>query len=159
MLHPGNCKYCEDFKTRFVVDISSGSLKTAWAGLLIAVECHNSIQLHYQSIVSRGELLTMNSLGNGKAANGRGESAVKTAKLLLRKVCEAGANPCLAILDFRNTPTQGIGSSQSQHLMSRRTKTLLPATNQLLQLQPQVCKSRVKLIVHQNKQKCAQPSE
>lgn len=41
-------------------------------------------------------------------------SAVKTAKLLLREACEAGTNSHLAILDFRNSPAQGNGSSPAQ---------------------------------------------
>lgn len=42
----------------------------------------------------------------------------------------------LALLDHRNTPTQGMSSSPAQRLMNRRTKTLLPATENLLR--PQV---------------------
>ena len=50
------------------------------------------------------------SPGNSKA-NGKVESAVKTAKRLLHKALEAGTDPYLAILDYRNMPTQGIRSS------------------------------------------------
>ncbi|KAL5004974.1 hypothetical protein ScPMuIL_018430 [Solemya velum] len=39
----------------------------------------------------------------------------------------------LAILDHRNTPSQGLISSPAQHLFSRRIKTLLPTTIKLLQ--------------------------
>lgn len=39
----------------------------------------------------------------------------------------------LALLDYQNTPTQGIESSPGQRLMSRRTKTLLPTTAKLLE--------------------------
>ena len=41
-------------------------------------------------------------------------------------------NEDLALLDFRNTPSQGMDSSPVQRLMNRRTKTLLPTTSQLL---------------------------
>ena len=57
---------------------------------------------------------------------------MKTAKRLLRKTREAGEDQYLSILDVRNTPTQGVGSSPSQRLMNRRTKTLLPTTAELL---------------------------
>ena len=93
------------------------------------------------------------SPGNNKA-NGKVESAVKTAKRLLRKALTASTDPYLAILDYRNTPTQGVGSSPAQRLMSRRTKTLLPTMNQLLQ--PQAGKpadDRARLIERQHKQK------
>lgn len=39
----------------------------------------------------------------------------------------------MAILDYRNMPTQGMDSSPAQRLMNRRTKTLLPTTRALLQ--------------------------
>ncbi|PFX15000.1 Uncharacterized protein K02A2.6 [Stylophora pistillata] len=93
------------------------------------------------------------SPGNSKT-NGKAKSAVKTAKQLLRKAFEASNDPYLAILDYRNTPKQGIGSSPAQRLMSRRTKTLLPTVSQLLQ--PQSSKpsdDRAKVVKRQQKQK------
>ena len=72
------------------------------------------------------------SPGNSKA-NGKVESAVKTAKNLLRKALSARTDPYIAILDYRNTPTQGMESSPAQRLMNRRTRTLLPTTKTLLQ--------------------------
>ena len=71
------------------------------------------------------------SPGHSKS-NGKAESEVKTAKRILRKLIKAGTDPNLAILDYRNTPTQGMTSSPAQWLMSRRTKTLLPTTQSLL---------------------------
>ena len=75
---------------------------------------------------------TPSSPGNSKA-NGKAESAVKTAKSLLRKALDSGKDPYMTILDCRNTPTQGIDSSPVQRLMNRRTKTLLPTSRTLLQ--------------------------
>ena len=93
------------------------------------------------------------SLGNSKA-NGKVESAVKIARRLLRKALKASTDPYLAILDYRNTPTQGVGSSPAQRLMSRRTKTLLPTMNQLLQQQAgKPADDRARLIERQHKQK------
>ena len=74
------------------------------------------------------------SPGNSKA-NRKAESAVKTAKNLIRKALDTQTDPYIAILDYRNTPTQGMKSSPVQHLMNRRTRTLLPTTNALLQPQ------------------------
>ena len=71
-------------------------------------------------------------LGNPKA-NGKVEFAVKTAKNLLRKALDSGRDPCMSILEYRNTPTQGLDSSSAQRLMNRRTKTLLPTARSLLQ--------------------------
>ena len=71
------------------------------------------------------------SPGNSKA-NGKAESGVKTAKRLLRKSIRAGTDPYLAFLDYRNTPTQAMTTSPAQRLMGRRTKTLIPTTQNLL---------------------------
>ncbi|XP_046346219.2 uncharacterized protein K02A2.6-like [Haliotis rufescens] len=65
-------------------------------------------------------------------SNGKAEQAVKTAKQLLKKAKQAKSDPYLAILNFRNTPTQGLDSSPAQRLMSRRTRTLLPIPENLL---------------------------
>ena len=60
------------------------------------------------------------------------EAAVKSAKQLLRKSNDIH----LALLDHRNTPSQGTSTSPAQRLMSRRTKTLIPRKETLLK--PQV---------------------
>ena len=73
-----------------------------------------------------------NSLGKPRA-NGKAESAVKTAESLLRKALDSGKDPYMAILDYRKTPTQGMDSSPVQRLMNRRTRTQLPTTKSLLQ--------------------------
>ena len=58
------------------------------------------------------------------------------------------------ILDHCNTATQEVGSSTAQRLMSRRTKTFLPATNQLLKPQASsTADQRTKLLERQTKQK------
>uniref|UniRef100_A0A9J8B237 Gypsy retrotransposon integrase-like protein 1 n=1 Tax=Cyprinus carpio carpio TaxID=630221 RepID=A0A9J8B237_CYPCA len=59
-------------------------------------------------------------------SNGKAESAVKTAKRLMRKAQMSRQDPYLAILDHRNTPTHGLSTSPAQRLLSRHTKTLLP---------------------------------
>ena len=71
------------------------------------------------------------SPGHSKS-NGKVESGVKTAKCILRKSIKAATDPSLTILDYRNTPTQGMTSNPGQWLMSRRTKTLLLTTHSLL---------------------------
>jgi len=60
-------------------------------------------------------------------SNGRAEAAVKVAKSLLKRA-ENEAKPLwLLLLAQRNTPSKGMDSSPAQRLMSRRTRTLLPA--------------------------------
>lgn len=66
-------------------------------------------------------------------SNGKAESAVKTAKQLMEKAKRAKTDTYLAILEHRNTPSQGFHASPAQRLMSKRTKTLLPTHDSLLQ--------------------------
>ena len=66
-------------------------------------------------------------------SNGQVENAVKTCKHLMKKARKAQTDPWLAVLDYRNTPTQGMSTSPAQRLMNRRTKTLLQTARALLQ--------------------------
>ena len=65
-------------------------------------------------------------------SNGKAENSVKTAKRIMLKALEAGTDYYLGFLDFRNTPTEGLGTSPAQRLFGRRTKTLLPTAYSLL---------------------------
>ena len=65
-------------------------------------------------------------------SNGKAESAVKEAKKIFKKAHRDNKDPWLALLDERSTPTQGVNSSPVQRLMSRRTRTLLPVSANLL---------------------------
>ena len=66
-------------------------------------------------------------------SNGKAENAVKTVKRLFTKCKESGQSEFIALLDWRNTPTKGVGTSPAQRLMGRRCKTLLPVAGALLQ--------------------------
>ena len=65
-------------------------------------------------------------------SNGKSENAVKTVKRLFKKCRESGESEFKALLDWRNTPTAGVGTSPAQRLMGRRCKTLLPVAGTLL---------------------------
>ena len=66
-------------------------------------------------------------------SNGKAENAVKTVKRLFSKCKESGQSEFLALLDWRNTPTEEVGTSPAQRLMGRRCKTLLSIAGTLLQ--------------------------
>ena len=66
-------------------------------------------------------------------ANGKAESAVKSAKKMLKKCSATGEDEDIALLNIRNTPTQGVDSSPAQRFLGRRTKTLIPTSRRLLQ--------------------------
>ena len=70
-------------------------------------------------------------------SNGKEEQAVKAANMLMKKAKKAGTDPYLLLLSHRNTPTQGLGSSPVQRLMSKRPTTLLPTIAKLLE--PKLC--------------------
>ena len=65
-------------------------------------------------------------------SNSKAEKAVQTVKHLLRKAQAENRDFHLALLDFRNSPTNDNVGSPVQHLMGRRTKTLPPTANSLL---------------------------
>ena len=83
-------------------------------------------------------------------SNGKAESAVKTAKMLLWKAKVDGSDPLKAILEWRNTPTKGLKSSPVQRLMSRRTNKLLPMRNSLLI--PEILERNISVAIEQRKQ-------
>ena len=65
-------------------------------------------------------------------SNGCAENVVKTCKNLMKKEKADGQDPLLALLDWRNTPTEGIETSPVQRLMGCRTQNLLPTHENLL---------------------------
>lgn len=66
-------------------------------------------------------------------ANGMAESAVKTAKRILKKCVITKQDMFLAVLNHRNTPSQEMDTSPIQRLLDRRTRTLLPTVSKLLE--------------------------
>ena len=58
---------------------------------------------------------------------------MKIAKSLLTRSAEAGTDPMLALLEWRNTPSEGFETSPAQRLMSRSTKTPLQVTTRGLE--------------------------
>ena len=66
--------------------------------------------------------------------NGMSERAIQTIKSVLKKACEDGNDPYIALLEYRSTP--GLKESPAQLLMSRMLKSKLPTVEPLLK--PQV---------------------
>ncbi|KAL8625389.1 hypothetical protein ACOMHN_044532 [Nucella lapillus] len=63
-------------------------------------------------------------------SNGKAESAVKTAKSILKK--NKDGDQFLALMNYRNTPSQNSNTSPSQKFFNRRTRTLLSMCGHLL---------------------------
>ena len=83
-------------------------------------------------------------------SNGKAESAVK--KGIIQKNKKSKGDLDLALLEWRNTPTEGLGSLPAQRLFGRRTKTLLSTTRKLLKPKIQT-RVKEKKQHKQNKQK------
>ena len=62
------------------------------------------------------------------------KTAVKIVKRLIMKSVADHRDPYLALLELRNTPSQDIGYSIAKRIFGRRTKTLLPVSENLLRL-------------------------
>jgi len=91
----------------------------------------------------------VNSSPHYPRSNGKAESAVKVAKSLLKKCKTDNTNVWLAILEWQNSPTEGIASSLAQRLMSQCTRTYLPTTSTLLL--PQVIPDVQNRLIHKRK--------
>ena len=90
------------------------------------------ISNEFAQFANEWEFRHLSSSPHHQKANGKAESAVKIAKNLFKKALRDNKDPWLALLDFRNTPTQGMQTSPVQGLMSRTTKTLVPIATSLL---------------------------
>ena len=64
-------------------------------------------------------------------SNGRAENAVKVVKAIMTKAMESRNDPFLALLEWRNTPTEK-GRSPAEIIFGRRTRTRLPCADKLL---------------------------
>ena len=86
-------------------------------------------------------------------SNGQAEIYVKIVKGILNKAKAEHKDPYLSILQYRNTPTDNLGSP-AQLLMNRRLRSKLPVT--LKHLKPKVISQKIvheKLTQKQEKQK------
>ena len=82
--------------------------------------------------VTNGIFTTLHQAPYHAQSNGRVENAVKTCKSLLTKAWADKRDPLLELLEWRNTPTEGMNASPVQLLYDRRTHTRLPVAKQLL---------------------------
>jgi transposase InsO family protein len=84
-------------------------------------------------------------------SNGKAENSIKTIKRLMIKARQDGSDPLLALLDWRNTPSEQLGVSPTQILFGRRSRTLLPCSDKLLQT-PYSSQARIALERAKDKQ-------
>ena len=86
----------------------------------------------FQQFASNYDMVHVTSSPHYPQSNGKVENAIKTAKSLLKKSKAARSDIYLALLEWRNTPSEGLQSSPAQRMFGRQTRTLIPTTTELL---------------------------
>ena len=86
----------------------------------------------FRAFAERYEFSHVTSSPRYPQSNGRAERSVQIARRLMTKAVESQADPFLALLAWRNTPSEQLSASPAQLMFGRRTRTLLPSTPQLL---------------------------
>ena len=130
--------YCEvdRLQSKKIKDITY-ALRAQFArhGIPMVVVSDNSpfASAEFQAFADRWQFTTKTSSPRYAQSNGKAEAAVKTVKRLMTKAAESGTDPFLALLDFRNTPSEQLGLSPAQLLFNRRTRSLLPMAAALLE--------------------------
>ena len=107
---------------------------------------------HFKQFARLWQFEHMTSSPCHPASNGKAESAVKTAMCLIKKAQNDGQDPWLAILAYRNTPTEGMFSSPAERLLGRKARTTLPTTSSLLNGEGKSCKVAQELQAKQQRQ-------
>lgn len=128
--------YLEDTKSSTVIRKLKGHF--ARYGIPDCMVTDNGPQFtsdNFKKFAENWDFEVQTSSPGHQQANGLAESAVKTAKKLLRKAKMDGQDPFLALLAHRNTPSESMGTSPAQRFFGRRTKTQLPVTTGLLRPQ------------------------
>jgi hypothetical protein len=104
-------------------------------GLPLEVASDNSpfASAEFRRFAERFEFRHVTSSPRYAPSNGKAESAVKIAKRLMIKANETNTDPFLALLEWRNTPSEQLGLSPAQMMLGRRTR--LPTVGKLLDTQ------------------------
>ena len=84
-------------------------------------------------------------------SNGKAESAVRVAKEIMKKAKHAKSDVWKAILEYWNTPSQGLASSPVQRMFGRRTRGCVP--NHPALFTPARVDTRSEMLKMRNKQK------
>ena len=107
--------------------------------------------LEFKQFAKSYEFVHQTSSPRYSQSNGRVENAVKVAKRLMTKALEDKADPFLALLDWRNTPSEQLHQSPAQILFGRRTRTKLPVAYTLLRT-PETDETRAALTTAKKRQ-------
>ena len=128
----------------FELDLLSGMVASAVISKLKSKMAHHGIPhvlisdngpqfccKQFKEFSQKCEFIHVTSSPVYPQGNGGVERAVRTAKTLTMKALESGEDPYMSLLNHCNTPRDSVLGSPAQRLMSRRTKTILPVTEEL----------------------------
>ena len=115
-----------------------GKLKNHFArygvpNTLVSDNAQNLVSEKFEKFLKNWDVQHYTISAHHSQANGQVESAVKSAKRIIKKCKKTGEDIYLAILNHRNTPSTGLDESPAQRLFDRRTRTLVPTTSTLLE--------------------------
>jgi len=86
-------------------------------------------------------------------SNGQSERFVGIIKSIMKKAREERKDPSLALLEYRTTPIAGMEYSPAQLLMSRRLRSVVPVTSNLLRpIVPRQAQNKLVCLKNQQKQ-------
>lgn len=109
--------------------------------------CHE-----FKQFASEWEFTHKTSSPHYPRSNGQAERCIQTVKNLLKKAEESNGDPNIALLEYRNSPIDGVDLSPAQLLMNRTLRSKLPTTK--VWLEPNSLTSpQSKLQLRQMKQK------
>ena len=80
--------------------------------------------LNSRFLLRHGSLVTRHLRHTNPQSNAKAENAVKTVKCIFTKCQESGQLESLTLLDWHNTPTEGVGTSPAQCQESGQLESL-----------------------------------
>uniref|UniRef100_A0A8C6NRG0 Gypsy retrotransposon integrase-like protein 1 n=1 Tax=Nothobranchius furzeri TaxID=105023 RepID=A0A8C6NRG0_NOTFU len=86
----------------------------------------------FKEFAKRWEFKHITSSPTHAQSNGQAERMVRTIKNLLKKSENGKGDPYISLLEYRNTPMEGVGLSPAQMLIGWRFKSKLPTSTLLL---------------------------
>lgn len=118
----------KDLTTKTTVKFFQRVFATHGIPLLLITDCGtNYTSREFINFAETQGIFHTTSSPHHHQSNGRAEAAVKVVRGLLTKANMENKPVWQLLLAQRNTPSKGMKSSPVQRLMSRRTRTLLPA--------------------------------
>ena len=104
-------------------------------GVLVSCKKHKSSPMrqgHVKFVKSWGIKVETSSPTYAQS-NGYADRDVQTLKSSMKKADSEGSDPCIVMLEYRNTPISGLRYAPVQLAMSRLLRSKLPTSRSVLQ--------------------------